>query len=203
MLTLSYSPDIWAHRLSAGVKLAALCLFTVLLFALRDPVSLTVAAAAVGALLASGGGRFARTSLRMLRPLWPFLLIVGLWHLWLDDLVAGGVILLRMLAAVAAANFVTMTTRLTDMIAVVQRLARPLRVLGLNPHALALAVALVIRFIPTMLARATQIAEAWRARSPRRPGWRVLLPTTLAALDDADQVACALRARGGVSGTRD
>jgi biotin transport system permease protein len=62
---------------------------------------------------------------------------------------------------------------------------------------LALAFALVIRFIPVMLDHLTRITDAWSARSPRRPRWRVLVPATLAALDDADRAAEALRARGG------
>ena len=102
-----------------------------------------------------------------------------------------------MITAVAAANFVTMTTRLTDMITVLETLTKPLARLGLSPRALALAVALTIRFIPVTLSRMQVIRESWRARSPRRPGWRVLLPATLAALDDAEAVAEALRARGG------
>jgi biotin transport system permease protein len=60
-----------------------------------------------------------------------------------------------------------------------------------------LAVALVIRFIPVMQDRTEQISQSWRARSARRAGWRVLMPATLAALDDAEHVAEALRARGG------
>lgn len=198
MLTLTYSAETWAHRLPAWGKLAVLCLFTLVLFVLKSPAALSVAAALVAVLIGTGGADFARTSARMLRPLWPFLLVVGVWHLWLGDLAAGFALLLRMLTAVAAANFVTMTTRLTDMIAVVQWLTKPLAVFGLNPQAMGLAVALVIRFIPTMLARVGQISEAWRARSSRRPGWRVFVPTTLAALDDAEQVAEALRARGGI-----
>jgi biotin transport system permease protein len=55
----------------------------------------------------------------------------------------------------------------------------------------------VIRFIPVMLDHLTQITQSWSARSPRRPRWRVLVPATLAALDDADHAAEALRARGG------
>jgi biotin transport system permease protein len=158
---------------------------------------LALAGLAVAALYASGGVRFAMPGLRLLRPLWPFLLIVGLWHLWTADLPGGAVILLRMLTAVALANFVTMTTRLSDMIAVFQTLARPLGKLGLSPRRLGIALALVVRFIPVMLERLTQITQSWRARSPRRPGWRVAVPATLAALDDADRAAEALRARGG------
>ena len=95
------------------------------------------------------------------------------------------------------ANFVTMTTSLSDMLEVFQRLARPMRIFGLSPRLIGLAVALVIRFIPVMLERLTLITQSWSARSPRRPRWRVLVPATLAALEDADRVAEALRARGG------
>jgi biotin transport system permease protein len=106
-------------------------------------------------------------------------------------------ILARLGAAVGLANAVTMTTELAEIIAVLTRLARPLVRLGLNPKVLGLSVALVIRFVPVMLQRYDQIVLAFRARSPRRPGWRILMPVLLAALDDADRVAEALRARGG------
>jgi biotin transport system permease protein len=133
----------------------------------------------------------------MLRPLWPFLLLLALWHLWTGDTATGLAVGLRLVAAVAAANLVTMTTRLSDMMAVLERLAAPLARVGLPPRRLALALALVIRFVPVMTDRLASIREAWRARSPRRPGWQLLLPATLAALDDAERVAEALRARGG------
>jgi biotin transport system permease protein len=196
MLALTSPQEIWAHRLPAGAKLAALCLSTILLFALKSPLTLGLALLAVLALIASGGPAFLATSLRMLRPLWPFVLVVALWHLWLRDPAGGAVVILRMLTAVAAANFVTMTTRLSGMIAVIERLARPLAPL-LPPRRLALAIALVLRFLPVMLERSARIGESWKARSARRPGWRLLVPVSLAALDDAEQVADALRARGG------
>lgn len=198
MLTLTSPVEIWAHRLPAGVKLAALGLTTLGLFALSSPEALLSGATLIAALICTGGRRFARSSLVMLRPLVPFVVIVALWHLVTRAPAEGAVILLRMIAAVAAANFVTMTTRLADMMATLQRLARPLARLGLSPGALALAVALTVRFIPVMLARLEVIGAAWRARAPRSPGWRILMPATLAALDDAERTAEALRARGGV-----
>ena len=197
MLTLTSSVEIWAHRLPAGGKLLALAGVTVGLFQLGTPLALAAAALAVGALLASGGRVFLRESFAMMRPLWPFVLIVALWHLFTADISGGAVVILRMATAVAAANFVTMTTRLSDMLVVIERLLSPLKFLGLRPRPLALALALVIRFIPVMLTRIEAITLAFRARSPRRAGWRILMPATLAALDDAERVADALRARGG------
>ncbi|MDB5663759.1 energy-coupling factor transporter transmembrane component T [Cypionkella sp.] len=196
MLAFTSPIQTYAHRLPTGLKLALLCGFTIVLFALKSPISLTLAAFTLAALIATAGPQFAHASLKMLRPLIPFILIVALWHLITQD-PGGAPILLRMITAVAAANFVTMTTRLSDMIAVIEALARPLKPI-LPPKTLALAIALTIRFTPTLLIRADQIAEGWRARSPKRPGWRILLPSTLAALDDADRAAEALRARGGL-----
>lgn len=196
MLTLTSPVETWAHRLPAGGKLLALAVATTGLFLLSSPWSLAGAALATAALYLTGGGRFARTAARLLWPLWPFVVVVGLWHLWTADPSGGAAILLRMVTAVALANFVTMTTRLSDMLAVFERLARPLSPV-LPPRRLALAFALVIRFIPVMLDRMAQIEASWRARAARPPRWRVLVPAVLAALDDADRVAEALRARGG------
>lgn len=198
MLTLTSPVDTWAHRIRPGVKLAVLAIWTLGIFWLQTPLSMAVAFAAVLGLVASGGGVFLARSVVVLRPLWPFIVLVGLWHLWIDAAAAGVVIVLRLITAVMAANFVTMTTRLSDMIAVIERLARPLARIGLSPRVLALSMALVIRFVPVMGERMDQITEAWVARARRKPRWRVLVPATLAALDDADHVAEALRARGGV-----
>lgn len=190
MLTLAYKT--WAHPVPAGLKLSALCAVTMLLFVLTSPFALSIAALFVVGLLISCGLDFTRQSLFGLRPLWPFVLIVAVWHdpNWQS-------IILRMICAVALANFVTMTTRLSDMITTFETLARPLSRI-LPPQRLALAIALMIRFIPVLLRHADQINAAWRARSPRRPRWRILVPLALAALDDSDRVAEAIRARGGI-----
>ena len=197
MLTLTSPVETPLHRLRAGAKLAALCGFTVLLFWLRDPLALAAAALVPAALIALGGLQFARHAGAMLRPLWPFLLLLGVWHAWTDDLRQGLTIALRLTVAVAAANLVTMTTRLSDMLVVMETLLTPLARIGVPPRRVALTFALVIRFIPVLSDRLTRISESFTARSHRKPRWRILVPATLAALDDADHVAEALRARGG------
>jgi biotin transport system permease protein len=89
-----------------------------------------------------------------------------------------------------------MTTRLADLQGLVLWLLGPFaRVLPAKP--VAIAIALMIRFIPVMAERAARLSEAWRARSPRRTRVRLVAPLALGALDDADHVAEALRARGG------
>jgi biotin transport system permease protein len=102
-----------------------------------------------------------------------------------------------MFNAVALANLVTMTTTLDAMMAVVRRLLSPFSRLGLNLTAIELAAAMVIRFTPVLTQKGSALALAWRARSRKRAGWRVIMPFLVLALDDADHVADALRARGG------
>jgi biotin transport system permease protein len=131
--------------------------------------------------------------------LWPFVLAVLVWHLIIGTVETGAMIALRLVTAVGFANLVTMTTRLSDMIEVVRWLARPLQILGLNTRALEMGMALVLRFTPTLADKGAQLSQSWKARSPKRAGWRVILPFTLLAIDDAEQVAEAIKARGGLT----
>jgi biotin transport system permease protein len=198
MLTLTSPVETRLHRIPAGAKLALLAAATMLVFPLTDLFWIGAVALAVVGLYAGQGSEFTRHGFRMMRPVWPFLVVLALWHGWSGTWAEGLGIALKMLAAIGLANLVTMTTRLDDLIVVVEKLARPFARLGVSPHVLAVAIALVIRFTPTMFVRTERLRDAWRARSPRRAGWQIVLPAALMALDDADHVADALRARGGL-----
>lgn len=199
MISLTSPVETRAHGWPAGIKLAALCVSTVLLF-LSDDLWVQGGAfiAVMAGYLALGGVDFLRAGLRSLKILTMFLVIIAVWHAVTGTWVDGGVVALRLLAAVSLANLVTMTTRLTDMTDVVAKLTKPLAIIGLNPRLLELAIALVIRFTPVLIEKGTALNMAWRARSHRRPGWRVILPFVVLAIDESDHVAEALRARGGV-----
>ena len=199
MISLTSPVETKAHHWSAGLKLAALCLSTLVLFSIDSLVIKSAFLAFVITLYALPGPIFMRYGLLKLRILWPFILIVFLWHLWIQELLQGIAIIIRMICAVALANLVTMTTKLSDMIDVVHFLTQPLQRFGLNPRILELSIALVIRMTPVLLNKGENLGMAWKARSTRRSGWKIILPFTLIALDDADQVAEALRARGGLT----
>ena len=199
MISLTSPVETKAHHWSAGLKLAALCLSTLVLFSIDSLVIKSAFLAFVITLYALPGPIFMRYGLLKLRILWPFILIVFLWHLWIQELLQGVAIIIRMICAVALANLVTMTTKLSDMIDVVHFLTQPLRRFGLNPRVLELSIALVIRMTPVLLNKGENLGMAWKARSTRRSSWKIILPFTLIALDDADQVAEALRARGGLT----
>lgn len=186
------------HRVPAGPKVLAVLALTAGALALDRPAALAALLALVAAGYAVGGPRFALHGLRVMRPLLPLIVMLLGWHLILRAPEAGIVMVLRLCTAMAAANLVTMTTRLDTMIALAERAARPLAPV-LPPRALAMAIALMIRFLPVLAARQDAARLAWRARSARRPGWRVVPAVLLGTLDDAERVSEALRARGGMS----
>ena len=163
MLTLTSPHDTPAHRWPAGAKLALLLLFSLLVFAL--PLVGVCAALGLVAAAAWALGLIWPWA-RLLRMIWPLALVLILWHGLSGTWGSGVLAVLRMAASVGAANLMTMTTRLSDLQAV-------------------------------MLLRWEALSVAFRARSDRRPGWRIAAPAVLAALDDAERVAEALRARGG------
>jgi biotin transport system permease protein len=198
MISLTSPVETRAHDWPAGVKLALLCAATMVLFFIEDPVILGLFSAFTLVLYVLPGRRFFTSGLGRLRILWPFLLIIGVWHLVIGEWREGAAIALRMVTTVGLANLVTMTTRLGSMMELVTWLCRPLRQVGLPPERVGIAMALVIRFIPVLADKGNQLALAWRARSRRRLGWGIVLPFAVLAIDDAEHVADALRARGGL-----
>jgi biotin transport system permease protein len=197
MLSLTSEARTPWHRMPAGPKLLALVAATVALFWLTTPAQGLAVLAGVAALYLPGGARFLRQGLAMLKPVVPFVVIILAWHALTDAGAQGVVIVTRMVALIALANLVTMTTRLQDMLDRVDGALSLLRLPDLWRRRLALSVALVIRFTPVLMQKGAALAQAWRARSTRRPGWRLVLPFALTALDDAERVAEALRARSG------
>ncbi|SOB94436.1 energy-coupling factor transporter transmembrane component T family protein [Rhodobacter maris] len=199
MLSLALARRSWAHRLPASVKFAVLAVLMVALMRIGSlPGQIAGLALALGLTLSLGIGA-ARIAARALRPVLWIVAVILVWHLWADEARQGLAFGLRVVTMVGLANFVTLTTPLPEIIALIEWLAQPLARFGLAPRLPALAVGLVLRFIPELRARHAAMAEAWRARSARRPGAKIVAPLAFSLLDDADHLAEALRARGGIA----
>ncbi|MHA1158217.1 MAG: CbiQ family ECF transporter T component, partial [Alphaproteobacteria bacterium] len=150
------------------------------------------------ALTASLGRTAMALTLRLIKPLWPMVALLMLFHVLFGRIDHGVVISLRLVALILLANFVTLTTPLADMMRLIRRVLAPLRRFGVNVRAISVAMGLVIRFTPLLLLRAQSIRESWRARSAKPARWKLVPPIGLSVLDDAEHVSDALRARGGV-----
>ncbi len=146
--------------------------------------------------LFAAAGLTARSIFAALRPaLVLIIFLAGLqWAFqgWLSALTTT----LRILDLILAAALVSYTTRYTDLIACLIAAARPLRVFGLPPEKIGLALALAMRFIPTLVHEFEEIKAARIARCARRFGYLSLGILILNAIRMADEVSDAVLARG-------
>jgi biotin transport system permease protein len=184
------------HRVPAGLKLALLAGLSVLLFAVPR---LPVAAGALGVVLlaALAGARMRpRAVLAQVRPVWLWLVALLVVHLFVSDLATGALAVLRLLTLVLAASVVTATSRVSELVAVIEWLCAPLRVFGVRPARIGLAIAMALRFIPLIAERAERIREAQAARGATRPLFLALVPLLVQVLQMAHTTAEALDARG-------
>jgi biotin transport system permease protein len=113
---------------------------------------------------------------------------------------SAALVVLRLLALVLAAAVVTATTRVTELVAVVEWLCSPLRVVGVRPARIGLLIAMTLRFIPLVAERAERIREAQAARGGTVRGVRAwtttAVPLLVQVLQMAHTTAEALDARG-------
>jgi biotin transport system permease protein len=183
------------HYLSAGWKLLGMLLAVVGILLLVAPWQLAVAGAVV-----IGGYALARIPLRVAwAQLWPmrwFIVLIALFQLIFADWERAVMISGTLLLTVAVAALVTLTTRVTAMLDVCQRLLRPLRRVGVDPDRVGLLLALTIRCIPLLVGIVHDVTEARKARGAGFSLRAVAAPVVVRALRSADAMGDALIARG-------
>ena len=194
MLSLYHPGDSLLHRARAGLKLAVLCLGGTLAMFTANPWALGAALAVLAGLYALARVP-ARLAWRLTRHLLVFVVIVaGLqWACASAELAA--LVGLRLALLIGGATLLTLTTRTSALIDTVEWLCRPLRVFGVQPDRIGVAVSLTLRFIPVIGDKASAIRQAQAARGVRT--FRsFLVPLLVATLRAADGVGEALDGRG-------
>jgi biotin transport system permease protein len=183
------------HRLPAGWKLLGMLVAIVGIVLLTTLWQLGVAALAVVA-----GFALSRIPARVAwAQLWPmrwFLLFIAVFQViftgWERALMTCGTLLLT----VAIAALITLTTRVTEMLDVCQRLLGPMRRFGVDPDRAGLVLALTIRCIPLMVDIVGAASQARKARGAGFSLRALVVPSVVRALRRADAIGDALTARG-------
>lgn len=196
MITLYRPGTSILHRLPAGGKVLAFAVLAgaVGVFA-TDPVRLAIAAALTFAL-------YLVARVGVLEPLrqawslrWVLLVTVVAQFIVLPPLTAA-VNTGRVLVVVVLCGLITLTTRVPDLLASVERGLAPLRRFGVDPTTVGLVLALTITSIPTITRFAHDIREAHRARGARLRPHLFVVALLIASLRHADALGEALAARG-------
>lgn len=183
------------HALTPGAKLAALALAGIAVVAVADPLILAALLAATLALFPLARLPAAAV-LRQVRPTGWLVLVILLAHALLGSWEAGVVAALRFGILVLLATLVSLTTRVADLLATVERGLAPLRRLGVRPAKVALTLALAIRLVPLVFEEARAVGEAQRARGRERAPLALLVPLLVRMLRTAGGLTEAIEARG-------
>ncbi len=183
------------HQLSAGFKL--LLLLVLCLIPLLGVPLWVLGLMFVGLLVTALTARIPPYWLwKMLRPILVLAAFVFVFHLFYSSWQTGLAFTLRFLIMVLAASMLSATTQSSDLIAALEKAAKPLKRLGINPRVIGLMIALVLQLIPSLLRNWQALQDARKARGASGFSVLLFLPLIILALKQADELAMAMEARG-------
>lgn len=192
-----YSADAtWLHAFPAWTKLLVLTVCGTVLVLVGRPLFLSIACLAALLVFVSLGA----PAWRRVRMLGGVVIAGGLifgFHWVLGTPWLGVASALRLATAATLALMLTLTTRFEDLLAVLEAVLRPLQRFGVPTDRIALGLGLMLRFAENFYVQWQRLDDAYRARTGRGGGLRLLAPLTIRTLQTAERVADALAARLG------
>lgn len=185
----------WLHRMPAGAKTLALIVVVTVAVLVNNLWILGGGLLGVVALYLS-----ARLSLgtiaRAVRPLLVFLAILALFQGLFSGWDVAARVSLQLAVMVLLGVLLSLTTPVSAMLALFERILTPSRFIGVDPSRAALVLALAIRAIP-MAAQAWQRSrEAYLARGLRGRPHRLVVPVIVSLIRSAEAMGEAMAARG-------
>lgn len=185
----------WLHRAPAGPKLAGLGVLVTGVLLLRGPAAVGLAAVATVGLYGSAG-LGPSVVWRQVRPLrWAVGALV-VFQTATSGWETATVVVGKLVLTVALAALLTLVTPTSDLLDVIERGLRPLRVVGVNPERAALVLALAMRAVPVVAGLAAEVRDAQRARGLGGSVQAYAVPLVVRSLQHADALGEALVARG-------
>ncbi|GAO69934.1 MULTISPECIES: energy-coupling factor transporter transmembrane component T family protein [Comamonas] len=186
----------WLHRWSAGLKLLLLAVFGTLLFLIANPWALACCGVACLVLWISLG-EATQVARRLMRSVIVAALLVAGFHAFMGNPLLAAVSSLRLICASTLGIALTITTRPSDLVEVLEWLLAPLARLGIPTERVAMQLALMLRFTEHFFVQWTKLDEAYRLRTGKSGGLRLIAPLTIHMLQATRRVADALWARLG------
>ena len=220
------------HTYDPRAKIIMTILFIVLLFVASNPLGLLLNFVLLGLMyrMAQIPFKLIAKSLKPIVPIIIFTSVLNLFfitgegdplvHFWFISIYAEGIryaILMacRVVALIAGTSLLTYTTSPIVLTDAIEQLLRPLAVLHVPVHELAMMMTIALRFIPTLIEETDKIMNAQKARGADMETGSVvqrakalipiLIPLFVSAFRRADELALAMECRcyrGSVGRTR-
>lgn len=186
----------WLHRVPAGFKLACMAILGSALFLLND-ARWMVAAALGCAVLWWSLGAATRVARRLIVSALIAAALIAAFHIWMGRTELAIVSALRLACASTLGVALTVTTHPSDILELLEKLLAPLAKLGFPAQRFALQLTLMLRFIEHFFVQWKKLDDAYRLRTGKAGGFRLLAPLSIQMLQTAKRVADALFARLG------
>lgn len=186
----------WLHRWRAGLKLLLLAIGGTLLFLTASPM-LLAGAGLVCAILWFSLGQATMVARRLMRSVIIAALLVAGFHVFMGNHELAAVSALRLICASTLGVALTITTRPSDLVEVLEWLLSPLARLGIPVERVAMQIALMLRFTEHCFVQWKKLDDAHRLRTGKSGGLRLIAPLTIHMLQATRRVADALWARLG------
>ena len=184
----------WLHSVPAGMKLAFLALLGTGVFFTQE-LSVLIGSAACCVLIFASLGKATTRAKPLLVGLVFASVLIGVFHLYMQQPMVAAVSVLRLLSTTLMGIALTLTTRYTDLLGVLEWLLAPLRWIGVQPERLSLQVALMLRFTENFFIVWRRLDDAHRLRTGKAGGFKILAPLTIHMLIAARRVADTLHVR--------
>ncbi|MCL2488868.1 MAG: energy-coupling factor transporter transmembrane protein EcfT [Oscillospiraceae bacterium] len=220
------------HRMDPRMKLVLTFAFIVTLFLPKTWLGLAAAAVFLMVIILLTRLPF-RLILRSVKPIIPIIIFTSVinifyisekvnweWDWWIFHITDKGLstaafIVIRIVCLIIGSSLLTYTTSPTALTDGLERILRPLKVVRLNVHELAMMMTIALRFIPTLIEETDKIMMAQKARGADldsgglfkriRAMIPILIPLFVSAFRRAYELAMAMECRcykGGKGRTR-
>lgn len=167
------------HRMDPRMKIVLTMFYIIFLFVASNFAGLACMVALMAFVLLFSGVPFLQY-FKSLKAVIAIVLFTGvlnlfygtgtvLWHGWFMQITDGGVnnaifISIRIVSLILFSCVLTFTTSPTDLTDALERLMKPLKVLHVKVHEIAMMMTIALRFVPTLLEETDKIMSAQKAR---------------------------------------
>lgn len=186
----------WLHRVSPALKLVLMAVLSTALFMLQSPAIMVGCAVACGLLWLSLG-KATRIARRLIISVLIAALLIAGFHAFMGNYALATTSALRLACASTLGVALTVTTHPSRILELLETLLAPLARLGFPSQRFALQLALMIRFIEHFFVQWKRLDDAYRLRTGKPGGFRLLAPLSIQMLQTAKRVGDALFARLG------
>jgi len=215
--------DTFLHRLDPRTKIWCAILLSLVILRGQTLASLVLPTLLSLTLVALSGIPPAKIA-QSLKPIRPFVLIFFFVHLFFtpgspfppfpiwrieathEGLIKGLLVCWQFSLLVFNGTLLTMTTSPSEFMCAIERALRPLKIIRVSSHEVALMISIALRFVPTLLMEIDRMKQAQEARGAcfrggalrerLRAHISVLVPLTLKTLNRAEALITAMEARG-------